>query len=139
MEGGIDCRYGCIGFGDCVKACPVDAIAMHNGRVHVNTKTCIGCGNCAKACPRNLFELLPIQDAKQLYYVGCHNKEKGPRVKKVCQRGCIACGICVKVAPSCYTLKDNLSYVIYEKTPDNKGLEEGKNKCPTKCIFYSDV
>jgi len=42
----------CTGCGDCVPACPTDAISGEKGRRHVVTKEkCIGCGLCLNACP----------------------------------------------------------------------------------------
>lgn len=35
----------------CRKACPADAIHVHNGFVLIDHDRCIGCGGCVRACP----------------------------------------------------------------------------------------
>jgi len=134
MTGGvIDCNYGCIGFRDCIEVCPVGALSLEKKKIEVNQNKCIGCQKCVKACPRSLFELVIPQKNSAIYYVSCNNKEKVLAVKAVCQKGCIGCGICVKLEDSPYYLKDNLSYIDYSKA-NEASLEAGKLKCPTKCI-----
>ncbi len=41
----------CTGCGDCVDACPVEALTMENDRPVVDTDWCIGCGVCIRRCP----------------------------------------------------------------------------------------
>ena len=137
--GAIDCLWGCIGFGDCVGVCPVGALTLKNDKIYVDSKKCTACGQCVKTCPRNLFEITSLKKDTGLYCVACNNKEKALTVKKVCSRGCIGCGICTKVADSPYYLKDNLSYIDYKKGTAKEPLEEGKTKCPTKCIFSEAI
>jgi len=137
--GGLDCKYGCIGLGDCVDACPAGAISIKEGRVVIDIKKCIGCGRCTKVCPRGLFELIPWQGESKIYFVACNNKEKGGYVKTVCKKGCIGCGICVRVKHSPFYLQNNLSHINYQQISNQEALEEAKNKCPTKCIQELDV
>ena len=60
MGGFKTCRYGCLGFGDCGRACPFDAITMNeNGLPVVDQVRCTGCGLCVKACPRGIIILTP--------------------------------------------------------------------------------
>jgi len=56
----IDCAYGCLGLGDCIKVCPTGALSLENKRLRINTKKCINCGKCILACPRNLFEFIAL-------------------------------------------------------------------------------
>ena len=133
--GALDCTYGCVSLSDCVRACPTNAMTLVNKKIQIDFEKCTGCGQCSRACPRDLFEIVPLAKGKPIYCVGCSNKEKALAVKKVCQCGCIVCGICTKVANSPYYLKDNLSSIDYTKATDQEPLEEGKNKCPTKCIY----
>jgi electron transport complex protein RnfB len=93
--GFLECKYGCLGLGDCAEACPFDAIEMVNGLPQVNIN-CTGCGLCMKACPKNVITLLP-RDAKLL--VRCHSPEPGKVVARVCKNGCIACGLCERACP----------------------------------------
>jgi len=50
------CSIGCLGFGDCVKACNFDAIEIGpNGYPVVDESKCVGCGACEKVCPKNIL------------------------------------------------------------------------------------
>jgi pyruvate formate lyase activating enzyme len=40
----------CIGCGDCVTVCRVDAIALEGGKAKVSYERCTACGDCAKIC-----------------------------------------------------------------------------------------
>jgi len=137
--GALDCSYGCLGFGDCLKVCPVGALSLENKKIYVDIAKCTGCGQCIKACPRKLFFLTPLAKTINLYSVACNNKEKAISVRAVCSRGCIACTICTKVAGSSYYMKDNLSYIDRAKATQEEPLQEAKDKCPTKCIFKFNV
>jgi len=41
----------CTGCGECVEACPCDAIAMQDEKAVVNSDECTDCGACVDACP----------------------------------------------------------------------------------------
>lgn len=56
----------CIGYGDCARACPQQAIEIHNGTAIV-TEACCGCGSCVLSCPKNLIELFP-KNQKSVQY-----------------------------------------------------------------------
>ena len=124
------CKYGCLGFGDCVEVCPFDAIYINQHNVaEVDPLKCTGCGLCVKACPKNIIKLVPCN---YQVHILCSSKDKGIKVKQVCSVGCIACGICVKSCPvNDIEIKENLAVMKYEKC-DNCGI--GVEKCPTKCI-----
>ena len=64
------CTYGCLGFGDCSRACNYDAIQVVDGLATVNYYNCIGCGACAKVCPRNIITITPFK-AKRMLAVAC--------------------------------------------------------------------
>ncbi len=50
------CSIGCLGLGDCIKACNFDAIAIGpNGYPVVDENKCVGCGACEKVCPKNIL------------------------------------------------------------------------------------
>ncbi|MFP4531091.1 MAG: FAD-dependent oxidoreductase [Desulfobacterales bacterium] len=59
MYGGKrDCSIGCLGFGDCIRACQFDAIHMgENGYPVVDKEKCVGCGACERACPKPILEV----------------------------------------------------------------------------------
>ena len=71
------CNYGCLGFGNCVKACPFDAIHVVDGVAVVDKDACKACGKCVAACPKHLIELVPYE---QKHLVQCSSKDKGKDV-----------------------------------------------------------
>jgi ferredoxin len=40
----------CTGCGLCIEVCPTEAMAMVEGKAHVDQETCIGCGACVDEC-----------------------------------------------------------------------------------------
>ena len=54
-----DCKYGCIGFGDCAAECSRNAIHVVNGTAVVNS-LCNGCGKCIGVCPKKIIKLIPV-------------------------------------------------------------------------------
>ena len=43
-------RSKCVGCGDCVRACPVQAISMQRGKAVVDPEKCISCRLCVITC-----------------------------------------------------------------------------------------
>lgn len=43
----------CVGCGDCVKVCPVDAIEIIDGKAVIDADVCIDCEICIKTCTYN--------------------------------------------------------------------------------------
>lgn len=124
------CGYGCLGFGDCVRACPFDALSMGaDGLPRIDRAKCTGCGICVRTCPKNIIELFP---ESRRTHVACISRDKGKAVKEVCSAGCIACGICAKVSPEgAVVMEDNLPSI---KTEDDRDLVKAAEKCPVKVI-----
>jgi formate dehydrogenase (NADP+) beta subunit len=57
------CSIGCLGFGDCVKACAFDAIAMNDkGYPVVIESKCVGCGACQTVCPKDIINVHTMAD-----------------------------------------------------------------------------
>lgn len=53
-----ECPVGCLGLGDCVKACAFDAIKIgSDGYPVVHETKCVGCGACEKVCPKDIMEI----------------------------------------------------------------------------------
>ncbi len=58
-----DCHIGCLGLGDCVKACAFDAVKIGiDGFPVVDEEKCVGCGACEKACPKNIIEVRTLSE-----------------------------------------------------------------------------
>jgi len=125
------CQFGCMGFWDCVRACPFEAMAMGpDGLPVVFEDRCTGCGKCVEACPRQIMELHP---ADQDVLVFCCSTDRGPVARKVCDNACIGCGICVRDFPEAVTMENLLARVVdYKKIPPERMSE--LDKCPTKAI-----
>lgn len=133
--GETDCGYGCLGYGDCEKACTFDAIYMDKktGLPVISDEKCVACGACVKACPRNLIELRKKAKKDRKIYVACSNCDKGGPAIKACKAACIACGKCFKVCEfGAITIENNLAYIDAQKcTFCRKCVTE----CPTGCIL----
>lgn len=129
------CSWACLGFGDCVAACPFGALSMGvDGLVEVNENLCTGCGLCVDTCPRNVIALIP-KEAK--VGVACGSKDKGPVVRKLCKDACIGCGLCAKTCPTgAIEMVDNLAVIDYDKC-DGCGL--CAKKCPTGAIVAREL
>jgi len=57
------CTVGCIGLGDCVKACQFGAVVMGpKGHPVVDEEKCVGCGACQKACPKGIIEVKTLSE-----------------------------------------------------------------------------
>lgn len=128
------CKFGCLGFGDCVSACKFDAITIVDDLAIVDYEKCTGCGACSKACPRNLIEMVPFGQ-ENMMTVACSSKENGKTTRSMCKVGCIGCGICVKQT-DVFAVEDNLARLDYEKYQPNEQAETAMNKCPTGVIVY---
>jgi ferredoxin len=47
----------CTGCGDCVEACPTEAIKLVEEKANVDEDNCADCGACTDACPNSAISL----------------------------------------------------------------------------------
>ena len=123
------CKFGCLGFGDCIKACQYDAIYILDGVARVDFDKCVGCMSCAAACPRGI--IASVEYGEHIV-ISCSSHAKGNITSRGCTIGCIGCGLCKKVCPNgAISLNKNLAVIDYSKC-DNCGL--CVSVCPKKMI-----
>ena len=133
IQGGPkSCKFGCIGFGNCVRVCPFDALSMgDDGLPVVDKAKCTGCGKCAQTCPQQIISLTPFSAPVE---VSCSSHDKGAAARKACKNACLGCGLCMRnCSHGAIKIENNLAVV-------NPGIcktcEEPTclAKCPTKAI-----
>jgi electron transport complex protein RnfB len=135
LAGGItSCRFGCMGLGDCMKACQYDAITVCNGVASINPERCKGCGQCVAACPKGLISFVPL---KKQAVVRCANCDKGAMTNKVCKVGCIGCMKCVKVCETGAVKVENFHATV--DPVKCTGCGNCVETCPRHCITLLDV
>ena len=123
-SGPLMCRYGCMGFGDCMRACDFGAITIKDGRPVICEEKCTACGKCVKACPKTLISLVPKGSP---VHANCSNKSRGAAVAKACRVSCIACMQCEKNCPT------GAVKVIYNCAVIDHSLCNGCGKCKEVC------
>jgi Na+-translocating ferredoxin:NAD+ oxidoreductase RNF subunit RnfB len=130
MGGQKECTFGCLGFGNCVRVCPFDAITMSkDGLPVVDAEKCKACAKCVAACPKKLFSLAPTNLP---VYVACRSHDLGKDTKAVCPVGCIACKLCEKACKfDAIRVTDNVAVIDYNKCTS---CGECVKVCPMKTI-----
>ncbi len=130
------CTYGCVGLGDCERACAFDAIHIIDGLAVVDYRKCVGCGACERACPRHIISMVPFK-AERMLVVACANRDFGKDVKAVCKVGCTGCRLCQKLS-ELFTVEDNLPAINYEAYDPSRpeDVVQAVEKCPMKRLLY---
>jgi electron transport complex protein RnfB len=128
------CKFGCLGFGDCIRVCKFDALRMVDGLAVVDYEKCTGCGACVKACPRNLIEMVSFSQPNMMT-VACRSRENAKTTRQMCKVGCIGCKMCEKQT-DIFKIEDNLARLDYERYKSSEQTETAMTKCPTGVIIY---
>jgi formate dehydrogenase beta subunit len=78
------CSVGCIGLGDCVKACQFGALKMGpQGYPVVVAEKCVGCGACEAVCPKYVMKVRTMSE--RLMHFNCYDDRLAP-----CRQTCPA-------------------------------------------------
>ena len=124
------CKFSCLGYGDCTRACAFDAIHIVDGIAKVDYAKCTGCGACAAACPGAVISIIPEHKRKPV--VQCRNQEKGAVTRKQCTAGCIGCMKCAKACPKeAITVENNVAHIDQSKCV---GCQLCVKECPVGII-----
>jgi len=131
------CTFGCLGAGDCVKACPFNAMTLDaaSGMPSIDLARCVGCGACADACPQGLILIRPVKPGTRTVTVTCSNRDKGGTARRMCSTACIGCGKCQRTCRSgAITVSGNLATIDPALCT---GCGECADSCPMKAITSS--
>ena len=124
------CKFSCLGYGDCTRACAFDAIHIVDGIAKVDYAKCTGCGACAAACPGAVISIIPEHKRKPV--VQCRNQEKGAVTRKQCTAGCIGCMKGAKACPKeAITVENNVAHIDQSKCV---GCQLCVKECPVGII-----
>jgi RnfABCDGE-type electron transport complex B subunit len=128
------CTFGCLGLGDCTRACDYDAIHTIDSLAVVDYDKCIGCRACARACPRNIITMVPFK-AERMLVVACSSQDRGPDVKAVCEVGCIGCAGCSRKAEP-MAMSGNLPTIDYDHYESGEQFSAAREKCPRESMIF---
>ena len=133
-SGPLSCKYGCLGYGSCTKACKYGAISVKNGVAVVDEDLCVGCMACAAVCPRKIITAV---EPDRNVVIACNSLAKGAVTNRACTIGCIGCGKCMKNCPSgAITITNNLAQIDYSKCTN---CGQCATVCPKGLIKDSNV
>ena len=128
-NGKKECTAGCLGLGDCIKACKFEAIDIIEGVAVINREKCTGCGMCKEACPN---DLIGVFDEDKTVEVICSSHFNAKETIRICENGCIGCRKCEKVCPhDAVHVVNNHAIIDHDKCTS---CGECVEVCPRKCI-----
>ncbi len=130
-DGNKACQYACLGYGNCERVCPFDAIhidpALHIAVV--NEDKCQSCGKCIAECPKHVLELRVVNQPVDML---CRNPEMGKQITQKCSAGCIGCSRCEKACKfGAITMVNNLPVIDDKKCRHCMMCAEA---CPTEAM-----
>lgn len=129
-----NCSYGCIGFGDCLKSCPFNAISICDGVAVIDKYKCNACGKCISVCPKSIIKMHKNDGEKAFVY--CSSKSTGAITRKACIVGCIGCMRCVKECEyGAIKVENNLAVIDSQKCV---GCKKCMDVCKPGCIRVFD-
>lgn len=131
------CSFGCIGLGDCVRACPFDAVKMgEDGLPHFDKSKCVGCGKCKTVCPKHLISIYDADTKGAIALCSTHSDNK-PQIKKDCAKGCFKCGMCArKCSEGAIDVSSGLPVIDRSKCTS---CGECIKACPDKVLFLFET
>ncbi|HOH28493.1 MAG TPA: RnfABCDGE type electron transport complex subunit B [Candidatus Hydrogenedentes bacterium] len=130
--GGKSCTYGCLGYGDCARACKFDAIHLNKNNLPVvDEEKCTACGACVAECPKHLYSIHPVSHH---LWVACSTHMRGKDAKESCLAACIGCGMCAKTQPEVISMNQNLPVIDYSK--NGMATPDAIQRCPSGAIVW---
>jgi RnfABCDGE-type electron transport complex B subunit len=128
------CPYGCLGLGDCVRACQYDAIHVIRSLATVDYEKCVGCAACVRACPRNIITMVPFKSDRTLV-VACSSQDFGSDVKAVCEVGCLGCKACTR-NNDLIDMDGNLPRIDYDMYDSRAEYEDIMHTCARESLIF---
>lgn len=123
------CASACLGYGDCLAACPVGAISVRDGLARIDPERCDGCGDCVASCPNGVIRM--VRD-RSSWYVACNSTESAETKALTCDAACDACRICERLSGNGeFRVSDNLARAVDVSTGTH---DEIAAACPKACI-----
>lgn len=128
LAGNRKCPYGCLGLGDCIKACLEGAISIDPEKniAVIDWEKCNGCGLCVPECPiTNLIELVPAgtKIAFCCNYLPLRNIPGRER----CDFGCDHCR-------KCFVACNDIGAIIWDKKKATPEFDNSKCTLCLKCV-----